>query len=152
MAGTIIITGANGSLAIPAVQHLLANYPNHTLVLTVRNTSDAGVTTNGLRWLIKQFPEADSSIRELDLANLLAVHDSATTIATEMDDGKVLPLASIVCNAYYCNTTGEVESTSDGYEKTFQVTYIAHTALVLRLLGSFRSSGGRIVLFFSDAY
>ena len=43
MAGTIIITGANGSLALPAVQHLLANYSNHALVLTVRNTLDADV-------------------------------------------------------------------------------------------------------------
>ena len=106
MAGTIIITWANGSLAIPAVQHLLANYSNHSLVLTVRNTSDADVHTKGPRGLLKQYPNADVSIRQLDLANLSAVHDFATTIATEIDDGKVLILASIGCNAYYCNTTG----------------------------------------------
>ena len=152
MAGTIIITGANGSLAIPAVQHLLANYPNHALVLTVRNTLDADVNTKGLRGLLKQYPDADFSIRELDLAKLSTVHDFATTIATEIDEGKLPPLASIVCNAYYWNLAGEAESTTDGYEKTFQVTYMAHAALVLRLLGSFGPSGGRVVLFSSDAH
>lgn len=43
-------------------------------------------------------------------------------------------------------------TTRDGYEKTFQVVHIAHAALVLRLLGTFSSDGGRIVLFSSDAH
>lgn len=152
MAGTIIITGANGSLAIPAVQHLLANYPNYALVLTVRNTLDADANTKRLRDLLKQYPDADSSIRELDLTKLSAVHDFATTVAAEIDNGKLPPLASIICNAYYWNLVGHVETTVDGYEKTFQVNYLAHAALVLRLLGSFGPNGGRVVLFSSDAH
>ena len=152
MAGTIIITGANGSLAIPAIQHLLANYPNHTMVLTVRNTSDHDVHTKKLRGLLEQYPNVKSSIRELDLAKLSAVHDFATAIAAEIVDGKLPPLISIVCNAYYWNLNGSVETTVDGYEKTFQVTYVAHADLVLRLLGSFVPSGGRVVLFSSDAH
>ena len=96
MAGTTIISGANGSLVILAVQHLLANYPNHALVLTVRNTLDADVNTKGLRGLLKQCPGSDFSIPELDLAKPSAVQDFATTIATEIDDGKLSPLARIV--------------------------------------------------------
>ncbi|KAL5343839.1 hypothetical protein BJX70DRAFT_393261 [Aspergillus crustosus] len=47
----------------------------------------------------------------------------------------------------------EPEATVDGYEKTIQVTHIAHAALILRLLNHFdRDSGGRIILFSSDAH
>lgn len=46
MAGTVlIITGANSSIAIAAVQHLLTKYPDHTTALTVRNASDINVNT-----------------------------------------------------------------------------------------------------------
>lgn len=47
MLGTIIITGANGSLAIPAVEYLIANYPEFDVVLTVRDTSDADTNSRG---------------------------------------------------------------------------------------------------------
>ncbi len=152
MAGTIIITGANGSLAIPAVQHLLASHPSYALVLTVRNASNADVNTKKLREVLKQYPHANSLIRELDLANLSAVHDFATAVAAEVADGTLPPLASIVCNAYYWNLAGDVQTTVDGHEKTFQVTFVAHAALVLRLLDNFGPSGGRVVLFSSDAH
>ena len=101
MAGTIIITGANSSLAIPAVQHLLTKYPDYTTVLTVRNILDDDVNTKKLRETLTKYPEADTSIRKLDLANLSAVHDFASTIAAEVADGSLPPLTSIVCNAYY---------------------------------------------------
>ena len=151
MAGTIIITGANSSLAIPAIQHLLKNFPDHTAVLTVRNASDLDLNTKKLQTTLAQHPNAKTSIRALDLANLSAVHEFATTIAAEVA-GQKLPLDSIVCNAYYWNLLGGAEVTDDGYGKTFQVTHIAHTALVLRLLGSFGSKGGRVVLLSSDAH
>lgn len=152
MAGTIIITGANGSIAIPAVQHLLTNYPDHTAVLTVRNASDTDVHTKKLRETIARYPNAKTSIRELDLANLPAVHHFAANVAAEIAQGRLPPLASIICNAYYWNLVGGVEVTRDGYEKTFQVTYLAHVALVLRLVGSFQPNGGRVVLFSSNAH
>lgn len=152
MAGTIIITGANGSLAIPAVQHLLRNYPSYTTVLTVRNTLDADVNTKKLHETLKLYPDSKTSIRKLDLADLSAVHDFASRIATEIADGTLPPLASIVCNAYYWNLASDAETTVDGYEKSFQVTHLAHATLVLRLLGNFGSNGGRVVLFSSDAH
>lgn len=152
MAGTIIITGANGSLAIPAVQHLLTKYPTYTALLTVRNTSDTDLNTKRLRETVMQHPQANWSIRKLDLADLSAVHDFADTVAAEITDGKLPPLASIVCNAYYWNLVDDAEVTVDRYEKTFQVNHLAHAALVLRLLGSFESSGGRVVLLSSDSH
>ena len=150
--GTVIVTGANGSLAIPAVQHLLTNYPDHVAVLAVRDSSDTDANTKRLRNTIAQYPHAQTSIHELDLTNLSAVHDFASTIATKIAEGTLPPLASIICNAYYWNLVRDVEVTGDGYEKSFQVTHVAHVALVLRLLGSFASDGGRVVLLSSDTH
>lgn len=152
MAGTIIVTGANGSLAIPAVRHLLTNYPDYTAVLTVRNTEDSDPNTKKLRETIAKFPKAQTSIRQLDLANLASVHQFASTIAAEVSDKQLPPLASIVCNAYYWNLAGDPEFTADGVEKSIQVNHISHVALVLRLLGSFGPEGGRVVLFTSDGH
>ncbi|KAI1097796.1 NAD(P)-binding protein [Jackrogersella minutella] len=152
MTGTIIVTGANGSLAIPAVRHLLEKYPDYTAVLTVRKTEDSDANTKRLRETIASFPKAQTSIRQLDLANLSAVHDFANTIAAEIADKKLPPLASIVCNAYYWNLARDPELTADGVETTIQVNHISHVALVLRLLGSFGPEGGRIVLFTSDGH
>ncbi|RDL32069.1 Short-chain dehydrogenase [Venustampulla echinocandica] len=152
MGGTILFTGANSSLAIPAVRHLLTNYSDYTALLTVRNPSEADVNTKKLRDTISLFPNAKTSIRQLDLSDLSAVHDFSSTVAAEIVDGKLPPLASIVCNAYYWNLSGNAELTKDGYDKTFQVNHLAHAALVLRLLGQFGSEGGRIVLLGSDAH
>ena len=155
MAGTIIITGANGSLAMPAVEHLLTHFPDFTLVLTVRNDSRDDVNTNALRGVVARFHDdgnARASIRKLDLSSLNAVHKFTEAIADEIFQGFLPPLASIVCNAYYWNLSHPLQMTVDGYEKSMQVCHIAHVALVLRLLGSFNLHGGRIVLFASDAH
>ena len=152
MAGTIIITAANGSLAIPAVQHLLETYPSYTAVLTVRNLMDSDINTKKLRATIAKFPDAKTSLYQLDLANLSAVNEFANNIAEKIQQGSLPPLASIICNAYHWNLVGEAEITEDGYEKTFQVIHVAHAVLVLRLLGSFGAEGGRVVLFSTDAH
>ena len=151
MAGTIIITGANGSLAIPAIEYLLTNYPDYVAILTVRNASDTDVNTNKLRSTLTKY-SSRNFIRELDLASLSATHDFASSIADDIANSKLPPLVGIVCNAYYWNLTHDAQLTADGYEKTFQVSYLAHVALVLRLLNSFGQAGGRIVLFASDAH
>ena len=152
MAGTIIITGANGSLALSAVEHLLRKYPDYTSVLTVRNASEDDVNTKRLRSTLAKHPNNKASIVELDLASLAAVQDFARSTASQISAGKVPPLVAIVCNAYYWNLVQEAQITNDGFEKTFQVSHLAHVSLVLRLLGSFAPTGGRVVLFSSDAH
>lgn len=152
MANTIIITGANGSLAIPTIDHLLQQSPDSTLVLTVRDTSDGDVNTSALRAVVAKHPEARVSIRELDLGHLPAVHTFAREIASEIDKGALPHLTAIICTAYHWNLVGPFELTSDGYEKTIQISYLSHFALLLRLINSFRPEGGRIVLFTSDGH
>lgn len=151
MAGTILITGSNGSLALPTIHHLLANYPDYTLLLSVRNVSDADSNTARLRTAISQHPDAKAVIRQLDLSSLAAVNDFAIGVAGEITDGKLPKLASIVCNAFYWNLAGDMEHTADGFEKTFHIIHVAHATLVLQLLGSFKENG-RVVLLSSDAH
>lgn len=154
MVGTILITGANGSLAIEAARYLLTNAPEHTLVLTVRDASDEDPNTKALRDVLAQHPpqQTRASVRQLDLSRLASVHEFAQDIAGEVSRGDLPPLVSIVCNAYFWNLSRPLERTADGFEKTVQVTHLAHAALVLRLLGSFHpQEAGRIVHFSSDA-
>lgn len=152
MANTIIITGANGSLAIPTVDHLLKTSPDSTLVLTVRDASDSDVNTTTLRGVVAKYPQPKVSIRELDLGRLSVVHDFARHVAAEISEGSLPRLFSIVGTAYYWNLAGPFQMTEDGYEKTIQVTYLSHVALIFPLLGCFRPEGGRIVLFSSDVH
>ncbi|KAH9992266.1 NAD(P)-binding protein [Xylariaceae sp. FL0662B] len=152
MAGTVLLTGANGSLAIPGVEHLLSKYPDFTAVLTVRNASEADTNTQRLRNTISNYPNAKASIHELDLANLTAVHEFATSLATSIGNRTYPPLAAIICNAYFWDHVGDPILTADGFEKTFQVNHIAYAALALRLLGKFKPTGGRIMFFTSDAH
>ncbi|KAL8872925.1 MAG: hypothetical protein Q9174_001528 [Haloplaca sp. 1 TL-2023] len=152
MAGTIIITAANSSLALPSVDNLLSEFPQHTLVLTVRNLWDADLNTKKLRAIIAKYSGAKALIHQLDLANLSDVHVFGDLIADKVEHGSLPPLTGLICNAFHWNLSGGLEMTEDGYEKTFQINHIAQAALVLRLLGSFSPDGGRVVLLASDAH
>lgn len=152
MSGTIIITGANGSLAVHTIQRLLSSNPDLTLLLTVRDPSEKDANTEELRSVIACHTKARTIIRQLDLANLSAVHDFAATIAAEIAGEKLPRLVGIVCNAYYWNLASDPPLTVDGFETTFQINHIAHAALVLPLLGSFAPEGGRVTLLSSDAH
>lgn len=152
MAGSVLITGANGSLGIHAVDYILRNHADSTAILTVRNTSDADRNTKTLRETIARYPGAKASIHQLDLSSLTAVHEFADKVVQDITNRVYPPLSAIIANAYYWNLVADPEITSDGYDKTFQVGHIAHVALVLRLLGSFGPNGGRVVLFSGDAH
>lgn len=152
MAGLVIFTGGNSSMGIPAADYLLQTYPDHTVIFTVRDTSDSDVNTERLRSTIAKHPNAKASVLALDLASLSATHAFADAINAGIVSGKYPRIAAIVCNAYYWNLIGDPELTEDGFDKTFQVSYISHAALVLRLLGSFSESGGRVTLISSDSH
>lgn len=150
--GTIIFTGANSSLGFHAVEHILKKYGTYTAVLTVRDASSNDKNTNKLRNILLQYPNVSASIHEVDLANLSSVRTFADTITAGVDSQKHPPIASIVCNAYYWNLVADSEITLDGFDKTFQVNHIAHAALLLRLLGSFGKTAGRIIHISSDSH
>ncbi|OTA53615.1 putative short-chain dehydrogenase [Hypoxylon sp. EC38] len=151
MAGSVILTGANGSLAIHAVEYLLKKYPEYTAILTVRDASDADVNTKRLRGTIGRYPNAKASIHQLDLSSLSQTHEFADSITSDIASNKYPPISAFIGNAYYWNLVGDPEITADGYDKTFQVTHIGHVALILRLIGKF-GDDGRIVFLSTDAH
>ncbi|KAF2271690.1 uncharacterized protein EI97DRAFT_487053 [Westerdykella ornata] len=151
--GTVIITGANGSLAIPTAAHLSSHYTDHTLLLTVRNDSNQDPNTARLRTTLNRIPNAKYTIRKLNLASLANVRDFAVTIKTEISQSTLPPLVSIICNAYSWSISDGLQFSEDGYEKTLAVGHLAHFDLLLRLVGSFDlGSAGRIVFISSDAH
>ncbi|KAI5862349.1 putative short-chain dehydrogenase [Durotheca rogersii] len=152
MAGTVILTGANSSAGLHASEHILKKYPQHTAVFTVRSAADTDVNTNSLRAILARYPETKASIHELDLGDLTAVHNFATTISDGVAGGQYPPIKSIICNAYYWNLVSDPELTVDGFDKSIQIGHLSHVALILRLLGSFSPDGGRIELLSSIAH
>ncbi|KAI1113086.1 hypothetical protein F5Y14DRAFT_462786 [Nemania sp. NC0429] len=147
--GTVLLTGANGSVGLQATEELLKTSPELTLVLTVRKTADKN--TARLNDVISKYPNAKTLVHELDLADLTAVHNFAAKISSGVASGELPHIRAIICNAMYWNLVSDPEMTVDGYDKTFQVGHIAHVAIVLRLLGSFDGSiGGRVVLMSSQ--
>jgi NAD(P)-dependent dehydrogenase (short-subunit alcohol dehydrogenase family) len=152
MSGLVIFTGANGSLGLYSAEHILKKYPTYTAIFTVRDASSLDANTQSLQDIIAKYPEANASILPLDLASLAATHTFADAIIQGINSGKYPPIAAIVGNAYYWNLVGNPELSEDGYDKTFQVSFLSHAALVLRLLGSFGPNGGRVVLISSDSH
>jgi NAD(P)-dependent dehydrogenase (short-subunit alcohol dehydrogenase family) len=147
MAGTVILTGANSSLAIPAVEHLLSSSPQSAPVLTVRNPDDEN--SQRLKTTIARFPSAEKKIQihSLDLSDLGAVDTFARNVASQVAEGILPRISAIICNAYHWNLNTSAELTRNGYEKTLQVNFISQAALVLRLLASnsLDTQHGRIV-------
>jgi NAD(P)-dependent dehydrogenase (short-subunit alcohol dehydrogenase family) len=152
MAGTVLLTGANGSLALPAVEYLLSTYPTHTLILTVRDDSDQDLNTAKLRRIMSRHANTAASIRKLDLASLEEVHNFSNQLRLEIDGRKLPRLVAIICNAMFWQLSGELAYTKDGYETTFAVNHLAHFALSLRLLGAIDAQRGRIVFLGSEAH
>ncbi|KAE8369052.1 hypothetical protein BDV27DRAFT_153503 [Aspergillus caelatus] len=115
--GTILVTGSNGSLAVPMVEHLLKTYSQFTLVLAVRNPSAEDVNTRRLLDIVGPYCDR-VHVRALDLARLSDVNQFASSLATDITTSRLPPLSSIICNAFYWNLTGDTINTRDGFEQT----------------------------------
>ncbi|KAF4980497.1 hypothetical protein FZEAL_3508, partial [Fusarium zealandicum] len=142
MAGTVIITGANGSLALGFVEHILSAYPSYTLLATVRDETDAN--TAKLAQIIKASQSPRAHIEALDLGSLAKARSFADALAGRVARGELPPIKALVCNAFTWSLSEQV-FTADGLERTFQVGHLSHYLLVLKLVGSM-AADGRIVL------
>ncbi|KAJ4218515.1 hypothetical protein NW759_008410 [Fusarium solani] len=148
MTGTVIITGANGSVALGFVDHLLSSYPTYTLLATVRDPSDANSAK--ISNIITSKPNAKAHTEALDLSSLADVRSFAEKTAERVKSGKLPRIKAIVCNAFTWSLS-ETKYTQDGLEASFQVGHLSHYLLILKLLGSM-ASDGRIVLLGSNAH
>ncbi|KAL9573092.1 hypothetical protein ACKAV7_002777 [Fusarium commune] len=148
MTGTIIITGANGSLALAYILHLIKTHPSYTILATVRDASPSDANTAQLSSLLSSHPK--SSIEALDLSFLSNVRGFSENTARRVATGEIPPIKAIICNAFTMSVTEQIY-TPDGFERTFQVNHLSHFVLVLKLIGSMASEG-RIVMLGSDTH
>ncbi|KAF5653583.1 short-chain alcohol dehydrogenases/reductase [Fusarium sp. NRRL 25303] len=148
MTGTIIITGANGSLALAYVSHLIKTHPSYNILATVRNASPSDPNTAQLSSILSSHPK--SCIEALDLSLLSNVRSFSENTAKRVASGEIPPIKAIICNAFTMSVTEQVY-TPDGFERTFQVNHLSHFVLVLKLIGSM-ASDGRIVMLGSDTH
>ncbi|EXJ92418.1 hypothetical protein A1O3_00969 [Capronia epimyces CBS 606.96] len=147
MGGTVLITGANGTLGLEFVRALLDSYPEYTVVGTVRDPSPkSDPNTANLVRIVKEHPGAKVHIRSLDLGRLAEVRSFADQLSTQISRGELPPLSAIVCNAFVWSLVSGLKFTSDGFEATFQVTHLSHYLLVLKLLRSMDMTSGRVVM------
>jgi NAD(P)-dependent dehydrogenase (short-subunit alcohol dehydrogenase family) len=153
MEGTVIITGANGSLAVPAVAYLLSEYKPSNVILTVRNDSTDDKNTANLRATIAQAPQGvNVTVRKLDLASLAEVHAFAKALSTQVAAREIPPLVAVIWNAMSWTLQGGLQFTGDGYERSIAINHISHFALTLELLSSFDQEHGRIIFLGSDSH
>ncbi|KAJ5987196.1 hypothetical protein N7451_011561 [Penicillium sp. IBT 35674x] len=147
MNGTVLITGANGSLALGFAKSFLSLYPNHTLIATVRNPSpERDPNTAKLVQLVSKYPKANVLIEGLDLSSLANVRSFAENLSTRIHSGELPRLTAVICNAASISLGGGQKFTPDDYETTFQISHLSHYLLVLKLLDSMDVDSGRIVM------
>lgn len=147
MGDTVVITGANGSLALGFVDSFLARYPQHTLIATVRNPSpEEDPNTAKLMKLISEHSNSKVLIETLDLGSLADVRLFAEKLNARISSRELPRISAIVCNAAALSLVAGQKFTSDDYEATFQVCHLSHYLLVLKLLESMNFASGRIVM------
>jgi WW domain-containing oxidoreductase len=147
MAGTVLITGANGTLALEFIRILLTLHPQYTIVAAVRNPSaQEDPNTAKLMQLVGKHPQSRVVVQQLDLARLDKVRSFADNLSREIEQGNLPHLSAIVCNAFTWSLEAGQKLTPDKLEATFQISHLSHYLLVLKLLGSMDMTSGRIVM------
>jgi NAD(P)-dependent dehydrogenase (short-subunit alcohol dehydrogenase family) len=145
--GTVLITGPTRNLGRHAVLAMAARPTKERpdLLLVGRSGRDLTAVADEARTLGARVHEIGC-----DLASLTDVRAAAATASDLLTDGAVRPLRALVANAGRMSVDTR-QASSDGYELTFAVNYLAHAQLIGDLLGSF-TAPARVVLVGSNTY
>ena len=130
MRGSIIVTGATGSMGSAAVETLSRD--GHAVTMACRNTAKAEKVRSDI---LTRHPDASIEIRELDFSSM----ESVQRFVEGIEEGSVAALfnnAGTISKGY--------SHTSDGLENTFAVNYFGPW-LLTTLLAEKMVPGGRIV-------
>ena len=147
MEATVLITGANGTLALEAVRVILNKYPQYTVLAAVRNPSpDEDANTAKLFGVIRKHPGANVEVQQLDLGKMAEVRSFAEKVSARVKQGELPRLSAIICNAATLSLEAGQKFTADRLEATFQICHLSHYLLVLKLLGSMNLTLGRVVM------
>lgn len=153
--GTIVLTGANGSLGSTMASQIastpeLAAY--HGLY-AVRDAKAAPVLRSALaRHGSKTTTNPHThDIVSLNLADLSSVRAVAATINSRVAAGEIPPIRALILNAGYLEFTSQAW-TADGFDMTFASNYLGHWLLTVLLLGSMDRGAGRVVVVGSESH
>ncbi|KAF5012235.1 hypothetical protein FDECE_1694 [Fusarium decemcellulare] len=143
--GTILLTGANGGLGSAMVTDILEKpelASNYTGVYTVRKAA----TASHLNKVLSTAPKSHKhEVVDLDLGSLASIRKVAAEINRRVGAKELPPIRALILNAAYQDHE-ELNMTSDGYEITWQVNYLANQLLALLLLQSMDREAGRILI------
>lgn len=135
---SIVLTGGHTGLGLAASRHLLDTTPDAHLVWATRSRQVAEQAAARLG------APSRITILPLDLNALDNVRRFADDLLGRLQAGSLPPMSALVCNAGIQFAEGQ-HWTTDGFEQTFGVNYLAHVVLVERLLPVLEPAG-RIVL------
>lgn len=153
--GTILLTGANGSLGSTMASQIastpeLAAY--HGLY-AVRDAKAAPVLRSALAQQGgKPTNPHTHDIISLNLADLSSVRAVATSINSRVAAGEIPPIRALVLNAGYLEFTAQSWTADGGFDLTFASNYLGHWLLTVLLLGSMDREGGRVVVVGSESH
>lgn len=164
--GTIVVTGANGTLGTGILQHIFKSTElssNYSGIYTVRKAA----TASHLKNTLNNAPDIHCyQTLDLDLGSIASVREAAENINNQVAKEEISPIRALILNAGYqehttlvsgllaccvqedCWTlvlTGKTMS-KDNYDLSWQVNYLANLLLSLLLLQSMDKEKGRILI------
>lgn len=161
--GTIILTGANGSLGSTMAAQI-ASTPElaaHHGIYAVRDAASAPALRSALakgQGKAASRPHAHDII-SLNLADLSSVRAVAAAINSRVAAGEIPPVRALVLNAGYLEFTSQSWTAAaaegaegGGFDMTFASNYLGHWLLTALLLGSMDPAGARVVVVGSESH
>ncbi|WP_405639676.1 SDR family NAD(P)-dependent oxidoreductase [Streptomyces uncialis] len=141
---TLIMTGATRGIGLEAARDILGRSPDTHLVVLGRGSSAAEVLP-GLRKISPHVSTVD-----IDLSSKASVDAAGLQLEDLLDSGELPPLRGLVFNAGV-HLSDALQTTVDGYERTFAVNVMS-THQLLRRLHPHIQAPARIVVTVSDAH
>jgi NAD(P)-dependent dehydrogenase (short-subunit alcohol dehydrogenase family) len=141
---TIVMTGATRGIGLEAGRESLRRSPDTHLVVLGRGSSAAEVLP-GLREVSRHV-----STVGVDLSSKASVATAGAQLINRLNSGELPPLRALAFNAGV-HLANALETTVDGYERTFAVNVMS-TNQLLRQLHQHLRAPARIVVTVSDAH
>lgn len=138
---SILVTGGTANLGYQCTIQLARKYPDYQIVIASR--SDPNSAADSINRLLGQ---KNVKFLKLDLSSLTQVR----SFVAEWEANKFPPIYSLVFNAAL-QFPGDVQYTSDGFEKTFAISHIGH-ALLFSLLHPHLADTARVVIVSSGTH